>query len=186
MEVQGVEVTLDGGRVVLLLRDPPSGRVLPIVVGAREGAAIASVQAGLVPPRPLTHDLLLSTIRALGSEVVAVVITAQLDGVFYAELVLSSGERIDCRPSDGVALALRAGAAIRCAPELLPELGATTPARGAAPGSGAAPATGGGPATGRGRSRGTDGAAIEDAVAELRRELEGLGPNDFGDPRSES
>ncbi|MGC5627234.1 bifunctional nuclease family protein [Georgenia sp. Z1344] len=176
MEVQGVEVTLDGARVVLLLKDPSSGRVLPIVVGAREGAAIASVQAGLVPPRPLTHDLMLSAIRTLGSEVVAVVITAQLDGVFYAELVLSTGETIDCRPSDGVALALRAGAPIRCVPELLPDLGAVQ----VGPGAGAGTASGIG---GRDKvGRGTDGAAIEDAVAELRRELEGLGPDDFGAP----
>lgn len=167
MEVLGVEVTLDGGRVVLMLKDRENGQVLPIVVGAREGAAIASVQAGLVPPRPLTHDLLLSVVRALGSEIAAVLITEQLDGVFYAELCLTTGERIDCRPSDGVALALRAGAPIRCADDLL---GGALPQ--AAPGA----VTPGG-----GTAGGTDGAAIEDAVAELRRELDRLGPEDFGD-----
>lgn len=169
LEVYGVEVTLDGGRVVLVLRDLESGQVLPIVVGAREGAAIASVQAGLVPPRPLTHDLMLTTISTLGSRVTEVVITEQSGGVYFAELVLAGGERIDCRPSDGVALALRAGAAIRCAPELLRE---EDPAEGT-----------GGPAAGSAASRGT---VIEHAVAELRKELEDLGPDDFGDERTEA
>ena len=64
VDVLGVRVSTDGTRLVVCLQEGHSGRVLPIVVGAREGAAIASAQAGVVPPRPLTHDLVLDLLRA--------------------------------------------------------------------------------------------------------------------------
>lgn len=169
LEVYGVEVALDGSRVVLMLKDTGSEQVLPIVVGAREGAAIASVQAGLASPRPMTHDLLLSTIRALGSEVSSLVITEQVDGVYYAELHLVTGERIDCRPSDGVAVALRAGVQVRCADELFASARTLTEL-----GMGAA-------RTGRREESG-----VEDQVAELRKELERLGPEGFTESGTES
>ena len=69
VEVLGVEIAADDGRVILLLRELGAVRVLPIVVGAREGAAIAAAYAGLSPDRPMTHDLLLSTVRALGADI---------------------------------------------------------------------------------------------------------------------
>lgn len=114
------------GDVVLLLRplSPQPGEealVLPVSIGPREGAAIAAVQAGVAPPRPQTHDLMLNLLRETGHDVGHVVITDLRGGVFYSEIVLDDGIRIDARTSDAVALALRAEAPVLCEPEVLAE-----------------------------------------------------------------
>lgn len=95
--------------------------MLPVSIGPREGAAIAAVQAGVVPPRPQTHDLMLNLLRETGHEVGHVVITDLRGGVFYSEIVLDDGQRVDARTSDAVALALRAEAPVLCEPEVLAE-----------------------------------------------------------------
>ncbi|UNX53159.1 bifunctional nuclease family protein [Georgenia sp. TF02-10] len=119
MVVLGVRVSVPGNEVVVVLGVPGGDVVLPIVIGPREGAAIASAQAGLVPPRPLTHDLLMNVVKRLGASVTQVRVTKVEDGVFYAELVLSGGVVVDSRPSDAIALALRAGCPVLCAEDLL-------------------------------------------------------------------
>jgi bifunctional DNase/RNase len=81
-------------------------------VGAVEASAIAFAQQGLSPTRPLTHDLFTTVLQTLGAEVERVEITDLIDGVFYAELHLAGGKMISARPSDAVALALRATAPI--------------------------------------------------------------------------
>ena len=95
--------------------------LLPVVVLADNDEqsfvplSIAIVMENVEITRPLTHDLLLNTILALGAKVDCIVITDIADNVYYAELRLLQGEkelRIDCRPSDAIALALRAGAPI--------------------------------------------------------------------------
>ncbi len=92
-----------------------SSRVLPIQIGMAEAAAIKFGMEGKETPRPLTHDLLLQLIRSLGAEVDQLVITEFRDRIFIAELHLSMGADrrvVSCRPSDGVAVAIRAGAPI--------------------------------------------------------------------------
>ena len=115
-------VGLDGrtGTPIVLLREPESGTVLPIWVGSAEAQAIALSLHGVVPPRPMTHDLMASLIDALRAEVEEVVVT-ELRGNTYFGLVRLrvAGEKktrdVDSRPSDALALALRTGAPIRVA-----------------------------------------------------------------------
>lgn len=90
--------------------------ILPIWIGEAEANAIAMELLGIVPARPMTHDLLKSMLSALGAEVQRVIVTELRDNTFYAsiEVMLESGElkTIDSRPSDALALALRCKATI--------------------------------------------------------------------------
>ena len=101
--------------------------VLPIIVGMAEGSAIAQrVHKLPPPPRPMTHDLLQRVMGRLGARLDRAVVTRLHENVFYAELVVRRGTevlRIDCRPSDAMALALRAGAPIYCNQAVLDEAG---------------------------------------------------------------
>jgi uncharacterized protein len=124
MTVTGVRVELPSNTPIVLLREQNGARFLPIWVGAVEATAIASAMENVVPPRPLTHDLLRSTIEALGASVSKVVVTALRDSVFYADLVFETpaGEVVvSSRPSDAIALAVRTGAPVFAAPEVLAE-----------------------------------------------------------------
>ena len=103
-------------------------RYLPIWIGAVEATAIAFAQQGVVPPRPLTHDLMKDVLDAMGQELTEVQITEMKDGVFYANLVFGSGVEVGARPSDSIALALRTGSRIMCAEEVLDEVGLAVPA----------------------------------------------------------
>lgn len=112
---------------IVLLREAGGERYLPIWIGAVEATAIAFAQQGVVPPRPLTHDLLKDVIDATGNQVSEIRITEVNDGVFYATLVLASGVEVSARPSDSIALALRTGSRIVCAEDLLDEAGIAVP-----------------------------------------------------------
>lgn len=112
--IRMVEATND---IVLLLAE--GNRQLPIWIGSPEAAAIALSQQGVVPARPLTHDLIRAILEQLGAPLLRVEVTALVDGVFHADLVLSGDRRVSCRPSDGVAVALRAGVPILVADEVL-------------------------------------------------------------------
>lgn len=114
--IRMIEATND---IVLLLAE--DNRRLPIWIGSPEAAAIALSQQGYVAPRPLTHDLVNAILVQLGQPLARVEITALVDGVYYADLVLESGTRVACRPSDAVAVALRADAPIMVADEVLDE-----------------------------------------------------------------
>ncbi len=127
VRVEGVRVEMPSSTPVVLLRDDEAGRVLPIWIGAVEATAIAFAQQGVVPPRPLTHDLLCDVLRAIGDSLVEVRIVELRDGVFYALLVLASGTQISARPSDAIALALRTDAKILAAEEVLDEAGIDVP-----------------------------------------------------------
>jgi len=83
--------------------------------------AIALAQQGVTPPRPLTHDLFRDVLAAFGRQLLEVRITAMRDMVFYAELVFDGGLQVSARPSDAIALALRTGATIYGAEEVLAE-----------------------------------------------------------------
>ncbi|NKY38841.1 bifunctional nuclease family protein [Cellulomonas septica] len=119
VEVVGVRQHLADDEIVVLLLDPESELLVPILIGPTEASAIASAQAGIVPPRPMTHDLLRDVIVAAGSSVAHVEITRLEEGVFHAELVLTTGPRVDSRASDAIALALRFGCPVMCAAEVV-------------------------------------------------------------------
>ena len=124
----GVRVEMPSNQPIVLLREVTGERYLPIWIGAVEATAIAFAQQGVVPPRPLTHDLMKDLLDALGQELAEVQITDMKDGVFFATLVLGSGVEIGARPSDSIALALRTGSRIVCAEEVLDEVGLAVPA----------------------------------------------------------
>lgn len=100
---------------VVILREKEGERLLPIWIGPGEASAIAMELAGIRFARPLTHDLFTAVVRGLGSALVRVLITKVVDNTYFASLVFHlDGEyiSIDSRPSDSIALALRAQAPI--------------------------------------------------------------------------
>lgn len=125
--VHGVRIDLPAGVPMLLLREVDGTRGLPIWIGAAEAAAIANVLEGATPPRPLTHDLMADLLEALGHTLTAVKITEVQEGTFYAVIEVD-GEQVSARPSDAVALALRVGAPIYAAEDVLAEVGVEIPA----------------------------------------------------------
>lgn len=121
LDILGIRLDLPS-RPMLLLRESGGERCLPIWIGAAEAAAIASALEGLVPPRPLTHDLFAEVLSELGHTNLQGRILSVTDGVFVAELEID-GHVISARPSDVVALAIRAGIAVTCPTSLLDEVG---------------------------------------------------------------
>ncbi len=101
---------------LIVLREKGAERVLPIVIGLAEASAIKLKLSGFQPPRPLTHDLLHSTIGDLGASIEKIVIDKLEENTFHAKVFLrtSSGQEkiVDARPSDSIALAVRAHAPI--------------------------------------------------------------------------
>ncbi len=118
-----------GGQCVMVLEEVDGPRLLPIWIGLYEGGAIGMALSGQQFPRPLTHDLFMVVLQQIGSQMKHVLITELKDSTFYAEIALTSGNRdvvIDARPSDSVALAVRANCPIlvndevfKSCPELL-------------------------------------------------------------------
>jgi len=106
------------------VQDAGPARGFPIVIGTPEALEIQRVLQGELPDRPLTHQMALSAIEALDARILAVEISDLRNNTFFARLVLQKADgktvRVDARPSDALALALRAGAKI-CAPEDLLE-----------------------------------------------------------------
>jgi uncharacterized protein len=127
VDVVGVRVEMPSNQPIVLLRESDGERYLPIWIGAVEATAIAFAQQGVVPPRPLTHDLLKNLLEATEQELTEVRITEVREGVFYAELVLASGVEVSARPSDSIALALRTGSRIVCDEGVLDEAGIVVP-----------------------------------------------------------
>lgn len=123
LDVVGVRVEMPSNQPIVLLREIAGERYLPIWIGAVEATAIAFAQQGVVPARPMTHDLLRDVLDALGAELRQIRITELRDGVFYAVLVFGSGAEVSARPSDAIALALRTGTPIFGAEAVLDEAG---------------------------------------------------------------
>ncbi|HSP86598.1 MAG TPA: bifunctional nuclease family protein [Ignavibacteriaceae bacterium] len=104
-----------GGAYAILLKEVNGTRRLPIIIGAFEAQAIALEIEGIKPPRPLTHDLLKQIIDNLGATITEVVIDELRENTFYAKIILEVSaltNEIDARPSDAIALAVRAQAPI--------------------------------------------------------------------------
>ncbi len=114
---------------IIVLREKEGTRYLPVVIGIAEVNAIKMKLSGLKPPRPLTHDLFLQTLQQLGAKLEKVVIDKLQNNTFFAKLYLrrdGNGEMVvDARPSDSVALALRADAPVYAAEEVMGEAGVT-------------------------------------------------------------
>ena len=127
LDVVGVRVEMPSNQPIVLLREVEGERYLPIWIGAVEATAIAFAQQGVVPARPLTHDLLRDVLAALGRTVTEVRITSLADGIFYALLVFDDGVEVSARPSDAIALALRTGTTIYAADDVLVEAGIAVP-----------------------------------------------------------
>ncbi len=111
---------------VIVFREKDGTRYLPVVIGIAEVNSIKMKLSGIKPPRPMTHDLLLQTIEQLGARLERVVIDKLQNNTFYAKLQLKipQGEvLVDARPSDSVALALRAEVPVYVTEEVLGEAG---------------------------------------------------------------
>ena len=127
LNVVGVRVELPTNQPIVLLKEVDGDRYLPIWIGAVEATAIAYEQQGVKPARPLTHDLMRDMLAALKAPLKAVEIVEMRDNIFYAELVIGDNVRVSARPSDSIALALRVGAPIRCADQVLTEAAIVIP-----------------------------------------------------------
>jgi uncharacterized protein len=127
MELVGVRVEVPANTPVVVLREQSgTQRLLPIVIGNPEASSIHAALEGIQSPRPLTHDLLVSVLAQLSATLESVVITEVRDHVFFAELHLRDGTRehvMSCRPSDGIALAVRTSSPIFATEGLLLEAG---------------------------------------------------------------
>jgi len=122
MEVAGLSLDKKTRAPILMLKDPAGERMLNIWIGAMEAMAISIFLNQVEVPRPLTHDLMLNSIEELGAQLLGVDIVRVENGTYFAELDVDMGgkrSRIDCRPSDAVALALRAGIPILVSDDVL-------------------------------------------------------------------
>ncbi len=111
MKIRGLIVDPSTNMPIVLLKDPQSEALLPIWVGIYEAQAIALEVEKTQAPRPLTHDLLKNLVHGLNAQVQRVVVTELKDDTFYAVIWMEqNGEVVamDSRPSDALALALRA------------------------------------------------------------------------------
>jgi bifunctional DNase/RNase len=128
-----VEVTIDSIRVslmnyqrVVILKEKDTERYLPIWIGPAEADAIAVKLQGVSVPRPLTHDLLSTVIGTLGATINSVVVSDLKNDTFYAKVILNvdGGQmEVDSRPSDALALAVRADVAIYAEDTVLDKAG---------------------------------------------------------------
>ncbi len=124
MVIYGVSFDMVGKQPIVLLKTVEGNRFLPIWIGHAEAAAILMKIQGADSPRPMTHDLITDMVEGLQSEVVRVTVTEMRDNTFYALIQLSTRGpdiEVDARPSDAIAVAVRAGAPIFAADGLLDE-----------------------------------------------------------------
>lgn len=111
MTVESVRINLQTTQRVVILKATRQERYLLIWIAQAEAYAIAIELQGTSSPRPLTHDLLKNVINDLGAKIVSIVISDLIDDIFYARIVLDVAGRhveVDSRPSDAIALAVRA------------------------------------------------------------------------------
>ncbi|GAA2751687.1 hypothetical protein CLV52_0811 [Amnibacterium kyonggiense] len=160
MRVLGLAVDAVGQPVVLLtpLDGDAPRTVVPIWVGTQEAASIGIAVSGEAPPRPLSHDLMRRLLDAVGASVDRVDVTRIEEGTFYAALTITTAAgplALDCRPSDAIALAARVGAPLFVAEAVLEVAGVLED------------------------DEDVDPADSEDKVAEFRRFLDEVDPEDF-------
>jgi bifunctional DNase/RNase len=108
MRIVGVRVEMTNQQPILLLEELSGPRSLPILIGQVEANAIVMHLEGMRPQRPLTHDLLGQVITALGRKVEQVRVVDFREGTYFGELAFDDGTTVSARPSDAIALAVRA------------------------------------------------------------------------------
>ena len=124
LNLVGVRVELPTNQPIVLLKEKEGERFLPIWIGAMEATAIAFALQGIVTARPMTHDLLKNLLEELAVNVEAIEITELKEGTFYAVIKLAlNGSRyeVSSRPSDAIALAVRASVPIFAHEDVLTE-----------------------------------------------------------------
>jgi bifunctional DNase/RNase len=115
VKVQGLVFDPRQNTYIVVLREEEHNEVLPIWIGRSEANAIGLALEGIFQQRPLTHDLITNVIDQLGAKMISVVLTDLKDSTYYSKIHLwynDSEVTIDSRPSDAIALALRADAPI--------------------------------------------------------------------------
>lgn len=123
MTILDIRVELPGNQPMVLLHNTSRDVLVRIWIGAPEASAIAMAQHQVPSPRPLTHQLLVDAVNATGHTLESVRISAVEDGVFFAELVLSSGVRVDARASDAIACALLSHVPVYCDQAVIDDAG---------------------------------------------------------------
>jgi uncharacterized protein len=124
MVIYGVSFDLVGKQPIVLLKTADGNKFLPIWIGHPEAAAILMKLQGASTPRPMTHDLVTDMLSQLDAQVVRITVTELRDSTFYAQITVAqdgSEVEIDSRPSDAIALAIRAEAPIFVADRVIEE-----------------------------------------------------------------
>ena len=164
MHLSAVRVEIPSNNPLLLLQETSGNRrTLPISIGPAEAQAIAFAQQGVETPRPMTHDLMKDILEELGARVECIVITELRERTFYAELRIIIGtarHTVSARPSDAVALAVRANCPIYAEEELLDAEGVILPEEE--------------------DEDEEETPEAEELVSEFRDFIEGIRPEDFG------
>ena len=124
MQIYGVSFDLVGKQPIVLLKTAEGNKFLPIWIGHPEAAAILMRLQAQAPPRPMTHDLMSELLDQLEAHVVRITVTELRENTFYAQITVQQDGReieIDSRPSDAIALAIRAEAPIFAADRVIEE-----------------------------------------------------------------
>ncbi|HZC30706.1 MAG TPA: bifunctional nuclease family protein [Gaiellaceae bacterium] len=124
MLIYGVSFDLVGKQPIVLLKTADGNKFLPIWIGHPEAAAILMKLQSQAPPRPMTHDLLSDMLEQLGAHISRITVTELRENTFFAQItVTQDGQEIeiDSRPSDAIALAIRAEAPIYAADRVIEE-----------------------------------------------------------------
>jgi len=124
MNIYGVSFDLVGKQPIVLLKTADGNKFLPIWIGHAEAAAILMKLQSQAAPRPMTHDLMSDMLEQLGAHLVRITVTELRENTFYAQItVVQDGQEIevDSRPSDAIALAIRAEAPIYAADHVIEE-----------------------------------------------------------------
>jgi bifunctional DNase/RNase len=124
MVIYGVSFDLVGKQPIVLLKTADGNKFLPIWIGHPEAAAILMKLQGATTPRPMTHDLVTEILGQLEATVVRIAVTELRDNTFYAQITVQMNGteiEVDSRPSDAIALAIRADAPIFAADDVIEE-----------------------------------------------------------------
>jgi uncharacterized protein len=124
MVIYGVSFDMVGKQPIVLLKTADGNRFLPIWIGHPEAAAILMKLQGASTPRPMTHDLVTEILSQLDAQVIRITVTELRENTFFAEITVQqdgSEIQIDSRPSDAIALAIRADAPIFAADDVIEE-----------------------------------------------------------------
>ncbi len=124
MVIYGVSFDLVGKQPIVLLKTADGNKFLPIWIGHPEAAAILMKLQGASTPRPMTHDLVTEILGQLEATVIRIAVTELRDNTFYAQITVQMNGteiEVDSRPSDAIALAIRADAPIFAADDVIEE-----------------------------------------------------------------